>query len=172
MQVRAKKNLGQHFLKDEEIARRISETISAEQLPAASAAYGSLPILEIGPGMGMMTKYLMNTGRELTAVELDHESVEYLDKIYPGLNVVEGDFLKMDLEEIYSGPFALIGNYPYNISSQIFSRFLITRKKSRLWQACFKRKWQRGYAPDRVLKYTAYCPYCCRHGTTANISST
>ncbi len=96
MQVRAKKNLGQHFLKDEEIARRISETISAEQLPAASAAYGSLPILEIGPGMGMMTKYLMNTGRELTAVELDHESVEYLDKIYPGLNVVEGDFLKMD----------------------------------------------------------------------------
>ena len=129
MQVRAKKNLGQNFLKDEEIARRISETISAEQLPAASAAYGSLPILEIGPGMGMMTKYLMNTGRELTAVELDHESVEYLDKIYPGLNVVEGDFLKMDLEEIYSGPFALIGNYPYNISSQIFFKVLDYKEK-------------------------------------------
>ena len=71
----------------------------------------------------------MNTGRELTAVELDHESVEYLDKIYPGLNVVEGDFLKMDLEEIYSGPFALIGNYPYNISSQIFFKVLDYKEK-------------------------------------------
>lgn len=129
MQVRAKKNLGQHFLKDEEIARRISETISAGQLPAAAAEYGSLPILEIGPGMGVLTKYLMDTGRELTAVELDHESVEFLDRLYPDLKVIEGDFLKMNLDEVYPGEFALIGNYPYNISSQIFFKVLDYREK-------------------------------------------
>lgn len=129
MQVRAKKNLGQHFLKDEEIARRISETISAGQLPAASAGYGSLPILEIGPGMGVLTKYLMDTGRELTAVELDHESVEFLNHLYPDLKVIEADFLKMNLDEVYPGEFALIGNYPYNISSQIFFKVLDYREK-------------------------------------------
>ncbi len=127
--VRAKKNLGQHFLKDEEIARRISETISAQRLPADSSGYGSIPILEIGPGMGVLTKYLMDSGRELTAVELDHESVEYLDRIYPDLKVIEKDFLKMDLNETYPGQFALIGNYPYNISSQILFKVLDYRGK-------------------------------------------
>lgn len=129
MQVRAKKNLGQHFLNDEEIARQIAETISAEQLPASTAEYGSLPILEIGPGMGVLTKYLMESGRDLTAVELDHESVEFLGKVYPGLNVIEADFLKMNLDEVYPGQFALIGNYPYNISSQIFFKVLDFREK-------------------------------------------
>lgn len=129
MQVRAKKNLGQHFLKDEDIARRIAETISEGELPSASRQYGELPILEVGPGMGVLTKYLMDSGRQLTAVELDHESVEFLARLYPDLKVVEADFLKMNLDEIYTGEFALIGNYPYNISSQIFFKVLDNRDK-------------------------------------------
>ncbi len=127
--VRAKKNLGQHFLKDENIARRIADTISAPELSAADRQWDAIPILEIGPGMGVLTKYLMDTDRQLTAVELDHESVEFLNQLYPSLNVIETDFLKMDLESIYPGQFALIGNYPYNISSQIFFKVLDYRDK-------------------------------------------
>lgn len=124
MQVRAKKALGQHFLKDEDTARRIAETISPAELPAQAAQWGAVPVLEVGPGMGVLTKYLMETGRELKAVELDTESVEYLARVYPALDVIEGDFLKMDLSGVYPGEFALIGNYPYNISSQIFFKVL------------------------------------------------
>lgn len=128
--VRAKKNLGQHFLNDEGIAQRIAETIDSAQLPESlRERFGNIPVMEIGPGMGMLTKYLMDTGRELTAVELDTESVVYLSKVYPQLNVVEGDFLKMDLKEIYPGEFCLIGNYPYNISSQIFFKVLDYREQ-------------------------------------------
>ncbi len=123
--VRAKKNLGQHFLNDEGIAHRIALTIDPTELPASvKDKYGSIPVMEIGPGMGVLTKYLMETERDLTAIELDGESVNYLSKVYPGLKVVEGDFLKMDLKEIYQGEFSLIGNYPYNISSQIFFKVL------------------------------------------------
>lgn len=129
MQVRAKKSLGQHFLKDEGIAEKIADTLSPAALPADAQGYGSLPVLEIGPGMGVLTKYLMGNGRKLTAVELDTESVEYLNRVYPDLKVIEGDFLKMDLDVIYDGQFALIGNYPYNISSQIFFKVLDYKDK-------------------------------------------
>jgi 16S rRNA (adenine1518-N6/adenine1519-N6)-dimethyltransferase len=105
MQVRAKKNLGQHFLKDEDIARRIADTLSAENLPAGQPEWGELPILEIGPGMGVLTKYLMDTGRPLKAIELDHESVEFLNHLYPDLDVIEADFLKMNLDDIFPGEF-------------------------------------------------------------------
>lgn len=125
--VKAKKSLGQHFLNDENVALKISETISEAKLPRKE--YGNLPIMEIGPGMGVLTKYLMQTGRELTAVELDGESVRYLAKVYPQLKVIEGDFLKMNLHDVYSGEFALIGNYPYNISSQIFFKVLEYREQ-------------------------------------------
>lgn len=128
-QVKAKKNLGQHFLKDEGIARKISETISPSALPDGAKEWGDIPVLEIGPGMGVLTKYLMDNGRPLTAVELDTESVDYLHRVYPDLKVIEGDFLKMNLEDIYPGPFALIGNYPYNISSQIFFKVLDYREQ-------------------------------------------
>lgn len=124
MQVKAKKALGQHFLRDEDIAYKIAETVSATTLPASASRWGTIPLLEVGPGMGVLTKYLMETGRPLKAVELDSESVEYLHRAYPALNVVEGDFLKMNLSDIYPGEFALIGNYPYNISSQIFFKVL------------------------------------------------
>lgn len=124
MIVRAKKNLGQHFLKDESIAARIADTISAAQLPSDHQEWGDLPVLEVGPGMGVLSKYLLQTGREVTAVELDSESVSFLAAVYPNLRVVEADFLKLELSEIYDRPFALIGNYPYNISSQIFFKVL------------------------------------------------
>ncbi|MDE6006075.1 MAG: 16S rRNA (adenine(1518)-N(6)/adenine(1519)-N(6))-dimethyltransferase RsmA [Muribaculaceae bacterium] len=124
MNVRPKKSLGQHFLKDEHIASQIAATISVDNLPAFARQYGELPILEIGPGMGVLTKYLVATGREVTAVELDAESVAYLHATRPDLKVIEADFLKLDLGEVYPGPFALIGNYPYNISSQIFFKVL------------------------------------------------
>lgn len=128
--VKAKKALGQHFLTDENIARKIANTISASELPEPLRKdFGSIPIIEIGPGMGVLTKYLLKTGRQLTAVELDSESVRYLAANYPELKVVEGDFLKMNLKDIFPGEFALIGNYPYNISSQIFFKVLENRER-------------------------------------------
>ena len=113
-QVRAKKALGQHFLTDLNIAQRIADTISSGR------------VLEIGPGMGVLTQFLLrNPNIDLTAVELDHESVTYLQEWYPELHLVEGDFLKMDLSTLYpDGEFNVIGNYPYNISSQIFFKLL------------------------------------------------
>ncbi len=123
-QVKAKKALGQHFLTDLNIARRIADTIGSENLPVGASRWGDLPILEIGPGMGVLSQFLLESGRPVKAVELDSESVDYLHKVYPTLEVIEGDFLKMDLNEVFPGEFALIGNYPYNISSQIFFKVL------------------------------------------------
>jgi len=120
-QVRAKKYLGQHFLKDKEIARRI-----AESLPLSEA----LPVIEVGPGMGVLTQYLLeNPLIDLTAVEIDRESVDYLHIHYPDLKLIEGDFLKMDLSSLFPDKFCVIGNFPYNISSQIFFKVLDYRDK-------------------------------------------
>ncbi|SFK87868.1 16S rRNA (adenine(1518)-N(6)/adenine(1519)-N(6))-dimethyltransferase RsmA [Proteiniphilum acetatigenes] len=115
--VKAKKNLGQHFLKDKEIARRIAATL--DQFP-------SLPVLEVGPGTGVLTEFLLENQRDLTVVEIDRESVAYLKEHYPTLNgkILEQDFLRMDLTQCFDGPFCIIGNYPYNISSQIFFKVL------------------------------------------------
>ena len=129
MAVRAKKALGQHFLNDLDIAQRIADTIEKDQLPGAAQQWSEIPVLEVGPGMGVLSQYLMKNHREVKAVELDPESVEFLHKVYPDLNVIEGDFLKMDLSDIFPGEFALIGNYPYNISSQIFFKVLDFREK-------------------------------------------
>ena len=115
MQVRAKKNLGQHFLTDLSIAERIADTLSE---------YHDLPVLEVGPGMGVLTQFLIQKGFDLKVVELDGESVSYLKVNYPvtlDKRIIEADFLKLPLEEVFEGKnFCLIGNYPYNISSQIF----------------------------------------------------
>lgn len=120
-QVRAKKHLGQHFLKDQEIARRIAESLPLRQ---------AMPVLEIGPGMGVLTQYLLqNPLVKLQVVEIDSESVVYLHEHFPGLNVIEGDFLKMDLDELYPDKFCIIGNFPYNISSQIFFKALDYKDK-------------------------------------------
>ena len=116
--VRPKKFLGQHFLTDLPTAQRIADTVDA---------CPDLPILEVGPGMGVMTQYLLPKGRPFKVVEIDFESVEYLRKAFPALEegIIEDDFLKMHLENTFGGsPFVLTGNYPYNISSQIFFKML------------------------------------------------
>lgn len=116
--VRAKKHLGQHFLTDLNIAKRIADTVDA--CPA-------IPILEIGPGMGVLTQYLVTKNREVKAVEIDRESVAFLHEKYPELrdNIIGEDFLRMDLCKVFSHePFVLTGNYPYDISSQIFFKML------------------------------------------------
>ena len=116
--VKAKKFLGQHFLTDLGVAQRIADTVDA--VP-------DLPVLEVGPGMGVMTQFLIPKPRELKVVEIDYESVEYLRHTYPQMedNIIEDDFLKMHLENTFGGrQFVLTGNYPYNISSQIFFRML------------------------------------------------
>lgn len=124
MAVKAKKALGQHFLNDLNIAAKIASIIESSELPLAAKKWGDLPVLEVGPGMGVLSQFLMKNGREVKAVELDRESVEFLNKVFPDLDVVEGDFLKMDLSLLFNSDFALIGNYPYNISSQIFFKVL------------------------------------------------
>lgn len=117
-QVKPKKNLGQHFLTDLTIAKRIADTVDA---------CPDLPVLEIGPGMGVLTQYLMAKPRPVKAVEIDKESVVYLHDRFPKLvdNIIGEDFLRMDLTTIFGGgQFVLTGNYPYDISSQIFFKML------------------------------------------------
>lgn len=113
-QVRAKKFLGQHFLTDESIAERIARSLTGR----------TANLLEIGPGMGVLTKYLVGDARyRFKAIELDTESVDYLHRHYPTLDVIEGDFLRLDLNRIFDdATFSIIGNFPYNISSQILFR--------------------------------------------------
>ena len=115
--VRAKKALGQHFLKDEGIAARIAGTLDG---------FPQLPVLEVGPGTGMLTQFLLKNDRDLTVVEIDRESIAYLQQHFPQLSerIVQQDFLKMELGALYPGEFCVIGNYPYNISSQIFFKVL------------------------------------------------
>lgn len=115
--VKPKKALGQHFLKDLDVARRIAATLSGCL---------SVPVLEIGPGMGVLTRFLLEAGHDLYVVEVDRESVEYLTQYFPALQgrIIEADFLKMDLAALFPGDFCVIGNYPYNISSQIFFKVL------------------------------------------------
>lgn len=115
--VKPKKALGQHFLKDLQIAERIADTLSD---------YKQLPVLEIGPGMGVLTQFLLEKGHDLTVVELDMESVDYLEQNFPALEgkILAEDFLRLDLNKLFPDQFCVIGNYPYNISSQIFFKVL------------------------------------------------
>lgn len=119
--VRPKKNLGQHFLTDLTIARRIADTVDA---------CPGIPVLEVGPGMGVLTQFLAQKDRELTVVEIDRESVAWLEEHFPSLRdrIVSDDFLRMDLAALFAGrQFVLTGNYPYDISSQIFFKMLDNR---------------------------------------------
>lgn len=120
MEVRAKKALGQHFLTDQSIAKSIVGALTGDKA------------LEVGPGMGVLTQYLLpRPGMSLKVIEIDDESVVYLRKHYQGLgdNLIEGDFLKMDLDGIFEGEYSVIGNFPYNISSQIFFKILEHRDR-------------------------------------------
>ena len=115
--VRAKKHLGQHFLNDLNIAQKIADSLQYQ-------AYKQ--VLEIGPGMGVLTQFLLKKDNEVFVIEIDTESVVYLKTHFPQLNnhIIKGDFLKLPLNEIFKEPFALIGNFPYNISSQILFKAL------------------------------------------------
>ena len=139
-QVKPKKNLGQHFLTDLSIARRIADTVDA---------CPDIPVLEIGPGMGVLTQFLLTKPRPVCAVEIDRESIAYLRQHFPAFStplptgegpgvglteegqggaLISGDFLRMDLRELFGGrQFVLTGNYPYDISSQIFFKMLDNR---------------------------------------------
>ncbi len=119
--VKAKKHLGQHFLKDENIARKIADSLQIN---------GYTKVLEIGPGMGVLTKYLLQKPIDTYVIEIDTESVEYLNNHYPELHgkIISKDFLKYNINEVFEGDqFAIIGNFPYNISSQIVFRALELR---------------------------------------------
>ena len=121
MSVKAKKHLGQHFLKDENIAQKIANTLSFK---------GYNHVLEIGPGMGVLTKYLLEKDITTHVIEIDTESVEYLKSNYLNLasRIIEEDFLKYDLKQIFKDDsFAITGNFPYNISSQIVFKLLDMR---------------------------------------------
>lgn len=124
MQVRAKKHLGQHFLTDLGVSQRIADTIDQSS---------EKNVLEIGPGMGVLTQFLLNKDKNLQVIEIDTESVVYLKENFREKlegRIIEGDFLKFNIDELFSGEsFALIGNYPYNISSQIFFRVLDNRER-------------------------------------------
>lgn len=116
--VQAKKNLGQHFLKDQNIAINICNSL----IPGDYSK-----VLEIGPGMGVLTQYLFqNKNFETYALDVDSESVDYLHEKYPNNtdNIIFGDFLKENMDCIFQEPYAIIGNFPYNISSQIFFKVL------------------------------------------------
>ncbi|MBN1108595.1 MAG: 16S rRNA (adenine(1518)-N(6)/adenine(1519)-N(6))-dimethyltransferase RsmA [Bacteroidales bacterium] len=126
IRVQAKKNLGQHFLKDGKVAARIAAALSAE---------GCSSVLEIGPGKGMLTRFLSERNfSDFRVIEIDNESVHYLMTACPGLNIIRGDFLKLDIEETFPGTLAITGNFPYNISTQILFRVLENR--SRIPELC------------------------------------
>jgi 16S rRNA (adenine1518-N6/adenine1519-N6)-dimethyltransferase len=132
--VKAKKHLGQHFLKDEDIAKQIADTLSFQ---------GYQDILEIGPGMGVLTKYLLERPVNTYVIEIDTESVAYLDENYPKLKdrIISKDFLKYNINEVFEGKqFAIIGNFPYNISTQIVFRALQMRDQIPEFSGMFQKE--------------------------------
>lgn len=123
MTVRAKKHLGQHFLNDENIAKRIADTLTENK-------YNN--VLEIGPGMGVLTKYLLDKKFTTSVIEIDKESVEFLKVHYLNLSdrIINDDFLKIDISKLFNGEqFAVIGNFPYNISTQIVFKTIENRSQ-------------------------------------------
>ena len=133
-QVKAKKFLGQHFLEDETVAQRIADSISFK---------GYTKVLEIGPGMGVLTKYLLKKEGTTYVIEIDTESVEYLKNNYLNLapRIIEKDFLKYDVSETFNNePFAIIGNFPYNISTQIVFKTLELRDQVPEFSGMFQKE--------------------------------
>lgn len=132
--VTAKKHLGQHFLNDEQIALNI--------VNALAAPCQTKDVLEIGPGMGVLTKYLLEKPFVLHAIDVDQESVDYLKKHYPALEdrVFYGDFLKLDVKELFKEEFSIIGNFPYNISSQIVFKILEHKEQIPLMAGMFQKE--------------------------------
>ncbi|NQY06343.1 MAG: 16S rRNA (adenine(1518)-N(6)/adenine(1519)-N(6))-dimethyltransferase, partial [Flavobacteriaceae bacterium] len=134
MSVKAKKHLGQHFLNDENIAQKIADSLLLN---------GYKDVLEIGPGMGVLTKYLLEKDIDLTVIELDSESVEYLQTNYLNkkFTILNEDFLKYDIKSVFQDrPFSIIGNFPYNISSQILFKTLELRDQIPEFSGMFQKE--------------------------------
>lgn len=134
MSVRAKKHLGQHFLKDESIAQKIADSLTGK---------GYDNVLEIGPGMGVLTKYLLKKNLKTFVIEIDSESVEYLQAHYLNLTdrIISKDFLKINLETYFGKePLAIIGNFPYNISSQIVFKTIENRDQIPEFSGMFQKE--------------------------------
>jgi len=132
--VKAKKHLGQHFLNDENIAQKIADSLTLD---------GYRRVLEIGPGMGVLTKYLLEKPIETYVIEIDTESVDYLNAHYPKLHgkIISKDFLKYNLKEVFGEePYAIIGNFPYNISSQIVFKTLELRDQIPEFSGMFQKE--------------------------------
>lgn len=133
-QVKAKKHLGQHFLTDEHIAEKIAHTLDFST---------AINVLEIGPGMGVLTQYLLKQAVQTYVIEIDSESVTYLKEHYPDLSnrIIEKDFLKYDLNEVFKGEsFSIIGNFPYNISTQIVFKTLEMREQIPQFAGMFQKE--------------------------------
>lgn len=133
-QVKAKKYLGQHFLNDESVAQKIADTLTLKDYKN---------VLEIGPGMGVLTKYLLKKDITTYVIEIDRESVEYLQANYLNLapRIIEKDFLKYDLNSVFNQePFAIIGNFPYNISTQIVFKTLEMRDQIPEFSGMFQKE--------------------------------
>jgi len=148
--VKAKKHLGQHFLKDESIAKAIADTLNLE---------GYQNVLEIGPGMGVLTKYLLEKPVTTYVIEIDQESVVYLGANYPKLEgkILAEDFLKFDLNKIFTGnQLAIIGNFPYNISTQIVFRALEFRNQIPEFAGMFQKEVAQRICEKREPKLMAY----------------
>ena len=161
MEVRAKKALGQHFLTDLSIARAIAEALEVDEGAV-------MPTLEVGPGMGVLTQYLLERSDiDLRMVEVDSESIDYLLAHFPQVNgkLMEADFLKLKLENFFPDQFCVIGNFPYNISS----KSLIIRSRFHKWWVWCRKRWRSVLHPLRGKRLTASFRYCFRRGT---ISST
>ena len=146
--VRAKKKLGQHFLTDLKIARRIADTLDFNNYKK---------VVEIGPGMGVLTQFLISKTSDLSLIEIDTESVKYLKQKYNDfdVNIIEGDFLKIDLKEVIGkSSFAVIGNFPYNISTQIVFKILEYREQIPFFSGMFQKEVaQRICEPPGSKKY-------------------
>ncbi|MDO9510291.1 MAG: 16S rRNA (adenine(1518)-N(6)/adenine(1519)-N(6))-dimethyltransferase RsmA [Bacteroidales bacterium] len=155
-EVRAKKSLGQHFLKDMQIAQDIAA--------AALETGAKSNLLEIGPGMGVLTQFLINQPDvNLKVVEIDGESVEYLRKKFGFTeeNLIEGDFLKLDMQSIFGEPFAIVGNFPYNISSQILFKAIENRQLIRALTGMYQKEVaRRVVSPPGSKEYGIISVFC------------
>ncbi len=144
--------MGQHFLTDQNIAKNIAATLSGT---------GYSTVLEIGPGMGMLTQYLLQHSYSTHVIEIDTESIDYLKTNVSELEnrIIEGDFLKLDLTEYFDDQVAIIGNFPYNISSQILFRVIEQRHLVPEFAGMFQKKLQSAYVKSLEAKHMEYYLY-------------
>ena len=164
MEVRAKKALGQHFLTDQSIAMKIVDSLGRSEVR---------DVLEIGPGMGVLTQYLLKRDDiDLKLVELDGESVEYLLTHFPGMQgkLYQADYLRLDIHTLFQDKYRVIGNFPYNISSQIFFKILEDKDRVPEVVCMIQKEVAERIAESPAARPTAFCPCFCRPGMTLTTS--